>query len=152
MNQTTSTVEQMVSTLKSFDYQERQKFWSSLTNFDELWYEIQNISNTFPVERESELRYDTIPFRYTVVLERNEASGYTVAVPALLGCITQGDNIADALANAKEAIECHLESMALDQEPFPHDVHEAKISLVETDEVLLFKIQVDPEVSIATTA
>lgn len=52
-------------------------------------------------------------FTYTVVLERNEDFGYTVTVPALRGCVTQGDSIADALSCAKEAIECHLEGLNL---------------------------------------
>ncbi|MBI2843118.1 MAG: type II toxin-antitoxin system HicB family antitoxin [Armatimonadetes bacterium] len=34
---------------------------------------------------------------YTVILERNEDCGYTVAVPALRGCVTQGNTIAEAL-------------------------------------------------------
>ena len=152
MNQTTLTVEQIVSTLKSFNSQERQKFLTAIADFDELWEEIQDVSGTLSLKTESAQLYDDIvSFRYTVALERNEVDGYTVTVPALPGCITQGDNIADALSNAKEAIECHLESMAIDKELFPPDLHEAKISLAETDEILLFKISVEPEVSIATT-
>ncbi len=43
---------------------------------------------------------------YTVLLERNEESGYTVTVPALKGCITEGDTWAEAIKNAHEAITC----------------------------------------------
>ena len=88
-------------------------------------------------------------YKYTVVLERNEDGGYTVTIPALRGCITQGDTIAEALANAKEAIECYLESLALDGEPFPKDVKEATILLEETEEVLIFKVLAVPEVAFA---
>ncbi len=42
---------------------------------------------------------------YTVVLERNKEGGYTVTVPALKGCVTQGETIAQALQRAREAIE-----------------------------------------------
>ncbi len=47
---------------------------------------------------------------FTIVLERNENQGYTVTVPALRGCVTEGASLADALVNAREAIECHLRS------------------------------------------
>jgi antitoxin HicB len=52
--------------------------------------------------------------RYTVVLiptEYEHEAAYTVRVPALPGCITEGDSVEEALANAKEAIEGHLLSL-----------------------------------------
>lgn len=91
-------------------------------------------------------------FKYTVVLERDEEGGYTVTVPALPGCVTQGDTIAESLANAEEAIEVYLESLALDGESFPPDVKEANIQLEETEEVLIFKLWVEPEVELCLTA
>ena len=36
------------------------------------------------------------------VLEYNEEGGYTVTVPALPGCLTEGDTVEEALENAKE--------------------------------------------------
>ena len=47
--------------------------------------------------------------RFKVVLEPDEEGGYTVYVPSLPGCISEGDKIEDALANVKEAIELYLE-------------------------------------------
>ncbi len=44
-----------------------------------------------------------------VVLEPSEEGGYTVFVPALPGCISEGDSRDDALANIREAIELYLE-------------------------------------------
>ena len=44
-----------------------------------------------------------------VVLEPSEEGGYTVYVPTLPGCISEGDNINEALANIQEAIEPYLE-------------------------------------------
>ena len=44
-----------------------------------------------------------------VVLEPSEEGGYTVFVPALPGCISEGDTAEEALANIKEAIELYLE-------------------------------------------
>ncbi len=44
-----------------------------------------------------------------VVLEVSDEGGYTVYVPSLPGCISEGDTREDALANVKEAIELYLE-------------------------------------------
>ena len=44
-----------------------------------------------------------------VVLEVCDEGGYTVYVPALPGCISEGDTREDALANIREAIELYLE-------------------------------------------
>ncbi|MGA9029251.1 MAG: type II toxin-antitoxin system HicB family antitoxin, partial [Methanoregula sp.] len=42
-----------------------------------------------------------------------------VTVPALPGCITQGKTVAEAEANAKEAIEGYLESLIKHQRKVP---------------------------------
>jgi antitoxin HicB len=42
--------------------------------------------------------------RYAVVLEPEPEGGYTVSVPALPEAHTQGDTVAEALANAREVL------------------------------------------------
>ena len=44
-----------------------------------------------------------------VVMEPSDEGGYTVIVPALPGCISEGDTKEEALANIREAIELYLE-------------------------------------------
>jgi predicted RNase H-like HicB family nuclease len=44
-----------------------------------------------------------------VVLEPSEDGGYTVYVPALRGCISEGDTHDEALTNIREAIELYLD-------------------------------------------
>lgn len=44
-----------------------------------------------------------------IVLEEQEEGGYTVYVPSLQGCISQGETAEEALKNIKEAIELWLE-------------------------------------------
>ena len=44
-----------------------------------------------------------------IVLEPSEDGGYTVYVPALPGCISEGNTREEALANIKEAILLYLE-------------------------------------------
>ena len=46
---------------------------------------------------------------FQIVLEPSEESGYTVYVPSLPGCISEGDTVEDALANIQEAVELYLE-------------------------------------------
>lgn len=58
--------------------------------------------------------------RYTVLLHRDQdVPGYSVVVPELPGCFSHGRTLDEALAHAREAIECHLEAMAEDGEEMP---------------------------------
>ena len=52
-----------------------------------------------------------------VVLESSEDGGYTVSVPSLTACISEGDTREEALANIKEAIELYLEPTEDDHIP-----------------------------------
>jgi predicted RNase H-like HicB family nuclease len=47
--------------------------------------------------------------RFKVVLEPSDEGGYTVYVPCLPGCISEGDTIEEALQNIEEAAELYLE-------------------------------------------
>ena len=44
-----------------------------------------------------------------IVLEPSEEGGFTVFVPGLPGCISEGNTREEALANIREAIELYLE-------------------------------------------
>ena len=44
-----------------------------------------------------------------VILEPSEEGGYTVYVPSLPGCISEGDTLKDALDNIREAMKLYLE-------------------------------------------
>ncbi len=44
-----------------------------------------------------------------VVLQASDEGGYTVYVPSLPGCISEGDSKEKTLENIKEAIELYLE-------------------------------------------
>ena len=47
--------------------------------------------------------------RLKVILEPSDEGGYTVFVPSLPGCISEGESVEEALENIKEAIELYLE-------------------------------------------
>ncbi|HLB25827.1 MAG TPA: type II toxin-antitoxin system HicB family antitoxin [Nitrospirota bacterium] len=49
--------------------------------------------------------------KYKVVLEKAEEGGYTAYVPALRGCISEGDTEQEALENIKIAIKEYLEAI-----------------------------------------
>ena len=68
---------------------------------------------------------------YTVILTPDqEDGGYTVTVPALPGCFTQGDTEEEALANAREAIRCHVEGLRIDGKPVPEADVVPKVAVV----------------------
>ena len=45
-----------------------------------------------------------------IILEEQKEGGYTVYVPSLPGCISEGETIDEAIKNIKEAIELYLEA------------------------------------------
>ena len=68
--------------------------------------------------------------RYTILLDPDPGGeGYTVTVPVLPGCITEGRTIDEALVNAREAIACHLEGLLMTGDEIPLE-RPALISLV----------------------
>ena len=44
-----------------------------------------------------------------VILQPSDEGGFTAYVPSLPGCISEGDNREEALANIREAVELYLE-------------------------------------------
>jgi len=54
---------------------------------------------------------------FKVVLEPSEEGGYTVYVPALPGCVSEGDTIEQALQNIREAIEVYLKPLEAPSDP-----------------------------------
>jgi predicted RNase H-like HicB family nuclease len=45
------------------------------------------------------------PLRVKVVIHEDETGGYWAEVPALPGCVTEGDTRAELLANLRDAVE-----------------------------------------------
>ena len=66
--------------------------------------------------------------RFKVILELQEEGGYTVYVPSLPGCVSQGDTIQEAMDNIKEAIELYLESFKERKLPLPR-IEEREIAV-----------------------
>ena len=58
-------------------------------------------------------------YSYQINLIPEKEGGYTVLVPLLPGCVSYGKTIEEATANAREAIEIHLENLAAHKLPIP---------------------------------
>lgn len=57
--------------------------------------------------------------KYDVIFQEQPDHGYTVTVPTLPGCISEGDTFEQAKENIAEAITAYLESLANDGEEIP---------------------------------
>jgi len=66
------------------------------------WAERLHCEQDAPEHREEAMRL-------RVMLEPSEDGGYTVTVPTLPGCISEGETRDEALANIREAIQLYLE-------------------------------------------
>jgi predicted RNase H-like HicB family nuclease len=60
-----------------------------------------------------------LAMKYVAVLQRESDGGYVVSVPALPGCVSQGDTRDEALANIREAMELYLVDCRLAGDPIP---------------------------------
>lgn len=61
-------------------------------------------------------------YKYTIILDPDpDKGGYTVTVPALPGCVTQGETIEEAIAMAKDAIRLYIETLVADGESVPQE-------------------------------
>lgn len=75
--------------------------------------------------------------KYDALFEAQKEGGYTVTVPSLPGCVSEGDTLKESKANIKEAIELYLEDLAIDGEKIPSDeksvfVDQIKVSFDRT--------------------
>lgn len=56
---------------------------------------------------------------FEVILQPEAEGGFSVSVPRLPGCHTQGENKKEALVMAREAIEGYLEALRAEGQPLP---------------------------------
>lgn len=66
---------------------------------------------------------------YEVVLISEQEGGFSVTVPALPGCVSQGETREEALAMIREAIEGYLESLQAHDDPIPGPVEIERVTV-----------------------
>ena len=57
--------------------------------------------------------------KYDVIFEEQPVGGYTVTVPSLPGCISEGDTFEEAKENIADAIKLYVEDLFADGEEIP---------------------------------
>ena len=67
--------------------------------------------------------------KYRVFIEQDEDGVYVAEVPALPGCISQGNTRKEALQNIQEAITVYLESLKAHNEPIPPPINEEVVEV-----------------------
>ena len=58
---------------------------------------------------------------YLIVVDPDAEGGFTVTVPSLPGCITQGETLEECVTNAQEAIALYIEDLVASGEPVPEE-------------------------------
>ncbi|CAB3395079.1 type II toxin-antitoxin system HicB family antitoxin [Kyrpidia spormannii] len=66
---------------------------------------------------------------YPAIFDPNELGGYTVTFPDLPGCVTEGDNLEEALKMASEAMALHLYGMEQDGDEIPTPSNPAEVQI-----------------------
>ncbi|KKP92507.1 MAG: hypothetical protein UR98_C0024G0003 [Parcubacteria group bacterium GW2011_GWA1_36_12] len=67
--------------------------------------------------------------KYTAVFEPEDTGGYSVEIPVLPGCVSQGETFEEALTNIKEAAELYVED--LKESEIPREEKPIVVSPVE---------------------
>ncbi|NCN24896.1 hypothetical protein CO101_00515 [Candidatus Berkelbacteria bacterium CG_4_9_14_3_um_filter_39_23] len=60
-------------------------------------------------------------YKYIIFIKPDLPEGYYVTVPALPGCFSSGKTVEEAIENAKEAIDLHLEVLEEQHQPIVED-------------------------------
>jgi predicted RNase H-like HicB family nuclease len=69
------------------------------------------------------------PREFEVVLTAEDDGAYSVSVPALPGCMSQGETREEALAMIREAIEVYIESLVAHGDPIPGPIEIERVTV-----------------------
>jgi len=79
---------------------------------------------------------------YAAVLLPDSDGGYVVEVPAIQGCVTRGQTLAEALLMAEDAIRGCLLVLQEDGDPIPREGSRVAVRLGRRREAILRKVTV----------
>jgi antitoxin HicB len=66
---------------------------------------------------------------FEVALAKEDDGTFSVTVPALPGCTSQGETRVEALAMIREAIELYIESLVAHGDPVPRPVEIERVTV-----------------------
>jgi predicted RNase H-like HicB family nuclease len=69
--------------------------------------------------------------KYRALIEVDEDGFFCAQVPALPGCVSDGESRQEALANIREAAELYIESLKKHGEPIPPGIDEEFVEVNE---------------------
>ncbi len=64
---------------------------------------------------------------YSIVVDPDASGGFTVTVPALPGCTTQGETLEECVDHAREAITLFLEDLSASGEAIPEETQRPQL-------------------------
>jgi len=74
---------------------------------------------------------------YTVVLDPDrEEGGFTVRVPALPGCITEGETVDECIANARDVVRLYLDDLKASGESIPEEIVHPQLIELDIEEAV----------------
>ncbi|AEB77256.1 phage protein [Clostridium botulinum] len=80
---------------------------------------------------------------YVAILTQDlECGGYCITFPDFKGCITEGDDIADAYYMAHDALELHLTGMLEDGDEIPSPTDLKDIKLEKGQYTMIVQVEV----------
>ena len=75
--------------------------------------------------------------KYTAIFEPSEEGGYVVSIPALPGCVSEGDTFEEAVTMVKDAMQGYLAVLKEQGKEIPE----------EKSDIIITKVTVDNPVS-----
>lgn len=72
--------------------------------------------------------------KYTAIFEPTEEGGYVVSVPAIPGCVTQGDTFEEAVEMIKDALEGCLAVLKEEGQEIPKEMEDVVVTKVAVPE------------------
>jgi predicted RNase H-like HicB family nuclease len=81
---------------------------------------------------------------FPAIFDPDVDGGYTITFPDLPGCITEGDNLDEALYMAKDALELYLYSLEENEEHIPSPTPPEKIKVPKGAFLNLIEVYMQP--------
>lgn len=73
---------------------------------------------------------------YTIVIVPDDGV-FAVLVPALPGCVTQGNSVEEAIERAREAVAGHIQALAAIGEDIPEELSPAHLAIIAVPDPVL---------------